>query len=133
MRTHALALTAAAAALATTAAPLPASAQGMGLGSLFSCQNPNGRTGTIVGGLVGYELPKFEQERSEFYVYDLAVREDRRRQGVATALINEFRSVAAANNGWVEDTGQAPRAAAKWAARWMFWFQHLLEMQAMLG
>ena len=38
-----------------------------------------------------------------------------------------------ANNGWVEEKGQAKRAAAKWAARWMFWFQHLLEMHAVLG
>jgi hypothetical protein len=37
------------------------------------------------------------------------------------------------NNGWVEDTGVAVRAASKWTARWMFWFQHLLEMHAMLG
>ena len=33
-----------------------------------------------------------------------------------------------ANNSWVEDTGQAPRAARKWAARWMFWLQNLLEL-----
>jgi len=38
-----------------------------------------------------------------------------------------------ANNGWVEESGQAKRAAAKWATRWMFWFQHLLEMHAVLG
>jgi len=38
-----------------------------------------------------------------------------------------------ANNGWVEETGHAARAASKWAARWMYWFQHLLEMHAMLG
>ena len=39
----------------------------------------------VVGGLAGYVLPKFEQERSEFYIYDLAVAEPYRRQGVATA------------------------------------------------
>jgi hypothetical protein len=38
-----------------------------------------------------------------------------------------------ANNGWVHEKGQAKRAAAKWATRWMFWFQHLLEMHAVLG
>ena len=38
-----------------------------------------------------------------------------------------------ANNGWVHEKGHAKRAAAKWAARWMFWFQHLLEMHAVLG
>ena len=50
----------------------------------------------VVGGLAAYELVKFEQERSEFYIYDLAVREDRRRLGIATALIEESRAIAAA-------------------------------------
>jgi aminoglycoside 3-N-acetyltransferase I len=48
----------------------------------------------MVGGLVGYVLPKFEQERSEFYIYDLAVAEESRRQGIATALINTIRRIA---------------------------------------
>lgn len=42
---------------------------------------------TIVGGLAAYELKKFEQERSEIYIYDLAVDAKHRRQGIATALI----------------------------------------------
>jgi aminoglycoside 3-N-acetyltransferase I len=29
--------------------------------------------GDAVGGLAAYELKKFEQERSEIYIYDLAV------------------------------------------------------------
>ena len=53
--------------------------------------------GRVVGGLVAYELVKFEAERSEFYIYDLAVREDMRRRGVATALIEEMQRIAAAN------------------------------------
>src|SRR4051794_38951189 len=40
----------------------------------------------VVGGLAGYVLPKFEQPRSELYIYDLAVVEAHRRRGVATAL-----------------------------------------------
>jgi aminoglycoside 3-N-acetyltransferase I len=44
----------------------------------------------VVGGLAGYVLPKFEQARSEFYIYDLAVDAAHRRQGVATALIEEL-------------------------------------------
>lgn len=45
----------------------------------------------VVGGLAGYVLPKFEQARSEFYIYDLAVAEGHRRRGVATALIDRLR------------------------------------------
>ncbi|WP_425258478.1 AAC(3)-I family aminoglycoside N-acetyltransferase [Rubrivivax sp. RP6-9] len=51
--------------------------------------------GQVVGGLAGYILPKFEQERSEFYIYDLAVAESFRRQGVATALFQCLQGVAA--------------------------------------
>ena len=47
----------------------------------------------VVGGLVGYVLPKFEQSRSEFYIYDLAVRASHRRQGIATALIAQAKAV----------------------------------------
>jgi ribosomal protein S18 acetylase RimI-like enzyme len=49
----------------------------------------------VVGGLVGYVLPKFEQRRSEFYIYDLAVDEAHRRQGIATAMIEELKRIAA--------------------------------------
>ena len=53
--------------------------------------------GAVIGGLIAYELVKYEQERSEFYIYDLAVAEQSRRRGVATALIGEVRRIAAAN------------------------------------
>jgi aminoglycoside 3-N-acetyltransferase I len=59
------------------------------------------REGEVIGGLAAYELVKFEQERSEFYIYDLAVREDHRRLGVATALIDELKHIAAAAGAWV--------------------------------
>jgi aminoglycoside 3-N-acetyltransferase I len=42
----------------------------------------------VIGGLAAYVLPKFEQERSEIYLYDLAVAASHRRRGVATALIS---------------------------------------------
>ncbi|OYW48531.1 MAG: AAC(3)-I family aminoglycoside 3-N-acetyltransferase [Novosphingobium sp. 28-62-57] len=45
------------------------------------------RDGAVIGALVGYELEKFEQARSEFYIYDLGVAKWHRRKGVATALI----------------------------------------------
>src|SRR6185437_6086181 len=39
----------------------------------------------VAGGLVAYELRKFERERSEIYIYDLAVAEPFRRRGMASA------------------------------------------------
>jgi aminoglycoside 3-N-acetyltransferase I len=65
--------------------------------------------GTVVGGLAAYELQKFEQERSEIYIYDLAVAEEWRRRGIASALIHELQRVAADRGAWViyvqADTG----------------------------
>lgn len=49
----------------------------------------------VVGGLTAYELLKFEQERSELFLYDLAVAETHRRQGIATALIEALRRIGA--------------------------------------
>ncbi|EZP70824.1 Gentamicin 3'-N-acetyltransferase [Sphingomonas paucimobilis] len=57
--------------------------------------------GRVVGALAAYELRKFEQQRSEIYIYDLAVAADRRRQGIATALIDALRPVAIAAGAWV--------------------------------
>ena len=48
----------------------------------------------VVGGLAGYVLPKFEQARSEFYIYDLAVDAAHRRRGVATAMIERLKRLA---------------------------------------
>jgi len=36
----------------------------------------------VVGGLVAYVLEKFEQQRREIYIYDLAVSDAHRRKGV---------------------------------------------------
>ena len=57
--------------------------------------------GTVIGGLAAYELRKFEQERSEIYIYDLAVLESHRRKGVATALIERLKAIAAARGAYV--------------------------------
>lgn len=50
--------------------------------------------GKVVGALAGYVLKKFEQERSEIYIYDLGVIEPYRRRGIATGLINAVRVIA---------------------------------------
>jgi aminoglycoside 3-N-acetyltransferase I len=50
--------------------------------------------GRVVGGLAAYVLEKFEQERKEIYIYDLAVAEPNRKQGVASALIEKLKEIA---------------------------------------
>ena len=50
----------------------------------------------LTGGLTAYVLPKFEQARSELYIYDLGVDAQYRRRGIATALIAELRRLAVA-------------------------------------
>jgi aminoglycoside 3-N-acetyltransferase I len=59
------------------------------------------RDGAVVGGLAAYELEKFEQERSEIYIYDLAVAESHRRMGIATALIEHLRAIGRARGAYV--------------------------------
>ena len=69
----------------------------------------------VVGGLAAYELRKFEQERSEIYIYDLAVSATHRRRGIATALIDELKRAAADRKAYVifvqADLGDAPAIA----------------------
>ncbi len=57
--------------------------------------------GDVVGGLASYVLHKFEQERSEIYIYDLAVSSAHRRQGIATALIGKLCEIARDRGAWV--------------------------------
>jgi aminoglycoside 3-N-acetyltransferase I len=69
----------------------------------------------IVGGIAAYELKKFERERCEIYIYDLAVAAPHRRQGIATKLIAELGKIAAARGAYVmfvqADTGVEDAAA----------------------
>lgn len=69
----------------------------------------------VVGGLAAYELRKFEQERSEIYIYDLAVAAEHRRKGVAESLIRELGTIASARGAWVifvqADYGDDPAIA----------------------
>ncbi len=69
----------------------------------------------VIGGLVAYELDKFERARREMYIYDLAVAPTHRRQGIATALIELLREIATERGSWViyvqADYGDAPAIA----------------------
>lgn len=69
----------------------------------------------VVGALAAYELHKFEQERSEIYIYDLAVDAAHRRKGIATAMIQSLRAIAAARGAYVifvqADYGDDPAVA----------------------
>jgi aminoglycoside 3-N-acetyltransferase I len=69
----------------------------------------------VVGGLVAYELDKLERARREVYLYDLAVAQEHRRQGIATALIGRLRTIAAERGAWAvfvqADHGDDPAIA----------------------
>jgi aminoglycoside 3-N-acetyltransferase I len=69
----------------------------------------------VIGGLAAYELKKFEQQRSEIYIYDLAVSAAHRREGIATALVNELKKIAAVRGAYVifvqADIGDSPAIA----------------------
>ena len=73
------------------------------------------KNGEVAGGLAAYELQKFEQERSEIYIYDLAVAAEHRREGIATALIRTLQQLAAARAAYVifvqADVGDEPALA----------------------
>ncbi len=73
------------------------------------------KNGEVVGGIAAYELKKFERERSEIYIYDLAVSAAHRREGIASALIQELKTVAAARAAYVifvqADVGDEPAIA----------------------
>ena len=71
--------------------------------------------GAVVGGLAAYELAKFERDRREIYIYDLAVAEAHRRRGIARGLIEELKRVAKERRVYViyvqADLGDGPAIA----------------------
>jgi aminoglycoside 3-N-acetyltransferase I len=73
------------------------------------------RAGEVVGGLVAYVLHKFERDRREIYIYDLAVAEEYRRTGIATALIRRLQDIASDMGAYVifvqADYGDDPAIA----------------------
>ncbi len=68
--------------------------------------------GGVVGRLVAYELEKFEQERREIYIYDLAISETHRRKGIATNLLQYMKQIAKGRGAYVmfvqADKGDTP-------------------------
>ena len=72
-------------------------------------------TSNVIGGIAAYVLPKFEQARTELYIYDLAVEEAHRRRGVATSMVEQLKKVAAARRIYVifvqADYGDEPAIA----------------------
>jgi len=56
---------------------------------------------------------------------------------VVRAVVDPGRKIAIdvepANNEWLDDERPARRAAAKWAARYLFWLQNLLELHTVVG
>jgi aminoglycoside 3-N-acetyltransferase I len=69
----------------------------------------------VVGGIAAYTLPKFEQARTEIYIYDLAVDAEFRRQGIATAMIEALKTLARSKVAYViyvqADYGDDPAIA----------------------
>ena len=69
----------------------------------------------VLGGLVAYELDKFERMRREVYIYDLAVAAEHRRRRIVTMLIKRLREIAAERGAWVvyvqADYGDDPAIA----------------------
>ena len=55
----------------------------------------------VVGGLAAYELPKFERNRREIYIYDLAVSAAHRRRGLARRMIAALGEIARARAAYV--------------------------------
>ncbi len=69
-------------------------------------------TGLVVGGLAAYVLDKFERDRREVYIYDLAVVQAHRRRGIATTLIKRLIDIARERRAYVifvqADRGDEP-------------------------
>jgi len=47
----------------------------------------------VIGGLTAYELPMYYGHTNEMFLYEIAVRPEYRRQGIATALIENLKAL----------------------------------------
>jgi aminoglycoside 3-N-acetyltransferase I len=52
--------------------------------------------GSVVGGVTAHALPMTRNRSTELFIYDLAVRSDRQRQGIGRALVSELLASASA-------------------------------------
>lgn len=73
------------------------------------------KDGDVVGGIAAYQLDKFEQARSEIYIYDLAVSVRHWRQGIAKGMIRDLQQIALVRGTFVifvqADHGDDPAIA----------------------
>ena len=51
----------------------------------------------IAGGLTAYELPMYSSDRSEIFLYDLAIKPDYQRRGIGKHLIHHLKDYCLAN------------------------------------
>jgi hypothetical protein len=98
----------------------------------------------IVRRLGGVRLPvevlvELEGGRTETATWDGQDRWTRLRfpgAKVKRAVVDPGRKIAIdvdpSNNSWVDEKGLARRAASKWAARYLLWLQHLLELHTVV-
>ena len=75
---------------------------------VITAQNGN----KVVGGLAAYVLEKFEQQRKEIFIYDLAVSVKHRRLGIATGLVKKLIQIAREKGAYIifvqADKGDTP-------------------------
>lgn len=54
----------------------------------------------VIGAGAGYRHHKFEMERSEIFIYDLAVATRHQQRGIGTAILREYQHIAHETDAW---------------------------------
>jgi hypothetical protein len=119
--------------------PAPRDGDGKGAAGPFESE-------VIVRRLGGVRLPvdvrvEFGDGRVKYETWDGQYRWTRFRYPgpvkVRAAEVDPYGKIALdidpGNNSWADNAPVARRAASKWAMRWMFWLQNLLELHTLLG